>query len=368
MNITILGGPFLSMPPAPCGAVERAWQGLAEVFAARGHRVQVVCRRHPGQAAEETVAGVHYLRHMSFVSGGRLAVNLLKDLAYSVRVLASLPRADVLVTNAFWLPALAARFRRSAGRVAVHVARMPKGQLFLYNRVHRLHAVSQAVQDAIAKERPQALPRVRVIPYPVDTRYFTPPASRPEGRTILYAGRVHPEKGLDLLLDAFARLDVPANLKIVGPWEVERGGGGKEYLDALRQKAAGRAVEFVDAVSDRHQLADVYRRADLFCYPSLAEQGETFGVAPLEAMATGLVPVVSGLACFRDFIDDATGRVFDHRAADASSRLAECLSACLADPVQLQSMGRRCADRAAALNYDHVADRYLADFAEMVAE
>jgi glycogen synthase len=36
----------------------------------------------------------------------------------------------------------------------------------------------------------------------------------------------------------------------------------------------------------------------------VAETGEAFGVAPIEAMAYGCAPLVSNLACFRDFIED----------------------------------------------------------------
>jgi glycosyltransferase involved in cell wall biosynthesis len=361
------------MPPAPCGAVERVWHGLAEQFSGRGHVVKVLCRRHPGQCAEEVVNGVHLIRKTAFSQSRSLAVNLIKDMIYSSRMLTALPRADILVTNSFWLPALATWFGRRAGRVAVHVARMPKGQLFLYDSVCRLHAVSQAVRDEIARQRPCLVDKVRVIPYPIHTEVFTPPARRSEGGplTILYAGRIHPEKGIDLLLDAFGKLaqrSFPARLRIVGAWQVERGGGGGTFLDALRQKARGLPVEFSEAIHDRHELAAVYRQADLFCYPSLAEQGETFGVAPLEAMATGLVPVVSDLACFRDFIKDGcTGAVFNHRSPDAADQLARSLSNLLSDQEQRTRMGHEAAARAAFFSYERVADLYLTDFVEMLA-
>jgi glycosyltransferase involved in cell wall biosynthesis len=372
MRITIVGGPFLPMPPAPCGAVERVWHGLAEEFARRGHTVTMLCRSDPSQKDDETVHGVRYVRRMRWVAGSRLPVNLVKDLAFSVRMAGLLPPADILVTNNFWLPTLVSFGRGGAGRVAVHVARVPKGQLALYDRVCRLQAVSRAVRDVIHAQRPQLDRKVRVLPYPVDADVFTPPAvPRGDARepVILYAGRVHPEKGVHLLLDAFARLDrrsFPARLRIVGPWKVEHGGGG-DYIDGLRLRAQGLPVEFCEPVYGRPQLAAVYREADLFCYPSLAEKGETFGVAPLEAMATGLVPVVSDLACFRDFIDDGvSGSVFDHRADDAPDRLAASLAALLADPQRRREMGQRAARRAAELSYPRVADLYLADFAEMM--
>jgi glycosyltransferase involved in cell wall biosynthesis len=284
-----------------------------------------------------------------------------------------LPRAQVVVTNTFWLPALAAFCGSRAGAVAVHVARMPKGQLALYDRVARLQAVSEAVRKEIIAQRPSLANKVRVFPYPVDTRIFKPPAwPRPRGRPglVLYTGRIHPEKGIDLLIDAFALLgkqDLSARLRIIGPWRVEDGGGGASYLEGLKGKARGLPVEFGEPIYDRAELAAVYQDADVYCYPSLAEKGETFGVAPLEAMATGLAPIVSDLACFRDFIADGiTGCVFDHRVPDAAGRLAHNLLGLLVNATLRAEMGERAMERAGALSYANVADLYLDDFAEIV--
>ena len=82
-------------------------------------------------------------------------------------------------------------------------------------------------------------------------------------------------------------------------------------------------IEWLGPIYDQQQLISHYQQAALFVYPSLAEQGETFGLAPLEAMACGAVPIVSNLACFRDFITPGVnGLVFNHRAADAPGLLA----------------------------------------------
>jgi glycosyltransferase involved in cell wall biosynthesis len=299
-------------------------------------------------------------------------MNLAKDLLYSLRMARLLPKGHIVVSNTFWFPAFASFYPKDIGAVAVHVARMPKGQLALYDRVSRLQAVSQAVRQEIIAQRPALAPKVRVFPYPVDTHAFRPQRFRRDVNrppVILYTGRLHPEKGLDLLIDAFTLLTThgqSASLRIVGPWRIEDGGGGISYLESLKARAAGSAVEFLDPIYDRETLAKVYQKADLYCYPSLAERGETFGVAPLEAMATGLVPVVSDLACFRDFIEHGvTGCVSDHRSPDAPALLARTLAELIVSPDTRAAMGERAMRRAHALSYENVADLYLADFAEM---
>lgn len=372
MKITIVGGPFLPMPPAPTGAIERVWHGLAEEFARRDHTVTVLCRAHADQSNDETVNGVRYVRRLRFRSGRNLVVNLIKDFAYAVRLATLLPPADIVVTNTFWLPVVLRLYGRRKGRIAVHVGRIPKGQLLLYGHVDRLQAVSEAVRAEIERQRPALSDKTRVFPYPIDSTVFAAPAMPRGARAepvVLYAGRINPEKGIHLLIAAAGRLCGDGHalrVRIVGPWRVEQG-GAPDYRDELKRLAAGLPVEFAEPVFGRQELAKVYHEADIFCYPSLAEKGETFGVAPLEAMATGLPTVVSGLACFRDFLTDgATGLVFDHRAADPVDELAAKLGQLLDAPAERLEMGTRAAARAAEFSYPAVADRYLADFARMM--
>src|SRR5438445_9056517 len=127
MRITIVTGPFLPLPPDPCGAAERLWHDLGLEFAARGHHVAFLACGSPGQAAREVVGNVTYVRRRRWQRTGRLAFDLVKDAAYSAGLMPLLPKADILVTSVFWLPLLA-QARPEAGALVVTVQRYPKGQ------------------------------------------------------------------------------------------------------------------------------------------------------------------------------------------------------------------------------------------------
>jgi glycosyltransferase involved in cell wall biosynthesis len=287
-------------------------------------------------------------------------------------MLAKLPPADILVTNTFWLPALAFAISRRAGKIAVHVARMPRGQYKLYRGVDRFQILSRPIQEAILAEQPALAPRVRFFPNPIDTGIYTPPP-RPrrsdDEQTILYTGRLHPEKGLHVLLDAFALLSRQQGrlkLRLVGPWRTEHGGGGADYLEQLRRQAAGLNVEFGEPIFEPKQLAAVYQSAHFYCYPTLAAQGEASPVAPLEAMATGLVPVVSDIPQFREYLrPGVNGLVFAAHGAGAASELARTLLQLVSDPVEVADMSAQAARTAAAYSYARVADLYLEDFHQL---
>jgi glycosyltransferase involved in cell wall biosynthesis len=372
VKITIATGPLLPVPAVRGGAIPRMWHGLAKEFARQGAEVCVFARAYARQPAEETLNGVRFLRMGGFKQGRWLALDLLKDLRYAATAVGRLPDADILVTNDFWLPAFAARLRRRAGLVVVNANRYPKGQYFLYGGVARIAAASSAVRDAIALQTPALKDRIRVFPNPVDTGIMYPDgtARAVEPRVLLYVGRLHPEKGVHLLAEAFARIapNHPGwRLRIVGPWMLEEGGGGLPYANKLRHVLKGVPAEIVEPQFDPALLAKEYRAATLFCYPSLAERGESFGLAALEAMACGVAPLVSSLDCFRDFVRDGqTGWVFDHRASDPAAALTAALEAVMADPARALEIGGRAGQVASKYSYATVAENYLADFRELL--
>jgi glycosyltransferase involved in cell wall biosynthesis len=380
LRINIVSGPFYPSPPAPTGAVQRIWFDLAKHFVQRGHTVEVQSCGYSGFPRDATVDGIRIRRFVSLKHTRRTVVNLLKDFVYSIRVLASLPRADVTITNCFWLPAVMTRLpgRRRWGSVYVCVQRVPKGQMGLYSRVDRLHAVSSAIAKWIADERPASAARTRVIPNPIDVRHFhandglarsPEPASRP---VVMFTGRVHPEKGLDILVRAMPilRQAVPgASLRVIGPTDIDKGGGGPTYVEQLRALAHDQPVSFEPAIYDRAALAAALRSADVYCYPSVAEKGEASPVAPLEAMGVGLVPVCSDLPQYRDYLEEGmNGVTFDHRAADAPERLARALADLLTNPERRREMALAAARTGAAHSNEAIADRFLADFATLMEE
>jgi glycosyltransferase involved in cell wall biosynthesis len=373
MKITLVLGPFLPIPPILGGAVEKVQFLLAGAYRAAGHEVTIISRRYGNFAREEVVDGIRHIRIASFDSSSSLAGNLILDLCYALRVARRLPQSDITVTNSFSLPLVLPG--RRAGKIYVHVARFPKGQMALYWRADRLQAISRAVADAIARQAPWLAGRVAMIGFPLPEAYFRNPGAARRTRTILYVGRIAREKGVDLLIKAFAsaakndRTFSDWRLRIVGPHEVTQGGDGAEYLGQLAALARplGGACEFVPPVFDQDALIEVYRSASVFVYPSLAETGEAFGLAPLEAMAAGCAVVVSDLRCFDDFVEDGvTGLKFDHRVSMPEINLADVLSRLIGNPdvlVRIAEAGHRAAAR---FRLAEISGRMLADFAALL--
>lgn len=96
-----------------------------------------------------------------------------------------------------------------------------------------------------------------------------------ERALVLYAGRLAREKNLPLLTEALRRL--PGGFRAVIA-------GSGPLREQVERDCAGRAV-FIDHIRDRERLAALYASCDVFAHPN---PREPFGIAPLEAMASGL--------------------------------------------------------------------------------
>jgi glycosyltransferase involved in cell wall biosynthesis len=367
MKITILQGAFLPVPPLLGGAVEKMWFALGKDFVLQGHEVVQISRSYADLPAEEWIDGVLHKRVAGYATPASGTLLKWYDFLYTMRARSAVPAdSDVVISNTFWAPVLLpAALRR---RCIPDVQRMPKGQMKLYKGSARLRANSTPVADAIRRELP-ADQHGRVIMVPNPLPFQEPPtldlaAKKP---VLLYAGRIHPEKGLDLLIKAFRQLDTTWKLQLVGPFETSAGGGGTAYLDELKQLAGPADIEFVGPVYDMAALNQYYAEAAVFVYPSVAEQGETFGLAPLEAMAWGCAPIVSNLDCFHDFIrHEHNGLIFDHRDARAVELLAEAIARVQADA----SLRMTLAERALGVRQTHsiavIAKQFLEEFARAV--
>lgn len=368
MRITILMGAFLPVPPIMGGAVEKGWFALGQEFARAGHRVTQISRAVPQLPAFETIEGVKHIRIQGFDAPASLSWLKMLDLAYTLRAALAIPASDIIVTNTFWIPIVLRTRRR--GNLYVHVARFPKGQMRFYKHAARLQTPSRSVAEAVIAEVPSVAAKVKAVPYPRPKPHAveTPQFSGREN-TLLYVGRVHPEKGVHLLISAFAKL--PSEIRsqwkllIVGPSESRFGGGGDDYRAQLEQRAAdaGGGVEFRGPIFDAAQLEREFRTASLFIYPSLAERGETFGLAPLEAMAHGCPVLVSDLGCFHDFIaHGSTGFIFNHRATDPVDELRTTLERALGDRSALERTGASGCRKSEEYSLEKVARQFLDDF------
>jgi glycosyltransferase involved in cell wall biosynthesis len=99
---------------------------------------------------------------------------------------------------------------------------------------------------------------------------------------ILFLGRLHPVKGIDLLIKSFAHLNQPhVKLKIAGFTEPREAAYQAHLQQLIDEAGLAESVEFLGAVRG-NQKWDLFRKAWVFCLPSYSE---VIGLVNLEAAA-----------------------------------------------------------------------------------
>ncbi len=165
---------------------------------------------------------------------------------------------------------------------------------------------------------------------PVETPWLGP--LKKEGRRVLFLGRIHPKKGLDLLLAVWGELKAERKgweLIIAGPDE-------QGHLAVVREQVRSLGLEnevrFAGPVAGSAKVA-LLHSADLFV---LTSYSEGFSISLLEALACG-VPVVATWACnFPQITSSAAGWESDATPESVPRVLA---SALLSDPKELRQRG-----------------------------
>jgi spore coat protein SA len=148
-----------------------------------------------------------------------------------------------------------------------------------------------------------------------DEESFHPAAATvvPITPTILFVGRLVPEKGVHVLLEAMrllAQQGVRLQAKIIG--SVGFGGtGSSPYAEAVRRSCPENTEFIPHMAGDR--LAEQFRSASIFCCPSTWE--EPFGMVNVEAMASGLPVVASAVGGIPEIFTQGGGLLVRRNSA-----------------------------------------------------
>lgn len=196
-----------------------------------------------------------------------------------------------------------------------HAARTLVGFLPLWEstveRAARFLCVSEATARELAELYPETRTRVAVAQNGVDAHFSASPDGAAADRTrrrfadgkryILYLGTLEPRKDVETLVGACERLWARRRSR---PDLVLAGGAGWKSLPLHRRiaRSAFRDKIHVAGYATRAVALELYRAADVFVYPSLAEG---FGLPVAEAMACGIPVVASNIEALREVGGDA---------------------------------------------------------------
>ncbi|HET7583360.1 MAG TPA: glycosyltransferase family 4 protein [Gemmatimonadaceae bacterium] len=320
-----------------------------------GHEVTLLCSGWPGCAPRVRLDGLDVHRV------GTRHTFPLHARRYYRRVLAAW-NADVLVEDINKVPLGTPRW--GARHVMAHVphlfgtivfqeASLPLA-LFVWSAEQLLpllyrHTPFEAVSESTADDLVRrGIPRHRIVVIPpgVDAEWYTPaPAERSPTPLFTYVGRLKRYKGVDLVLRAFARLNVPgAELRIAGT------GDDRPRLDRLaRSLDLGTRARFLGFISEEEKRALLRASwAVVFASPK-----EGWGLTNVEAGACGTPAIASDAPGLRESVrDGVTGMLVPHGDVDA---LAAAMESLARDPQRVDVLGRGAREFAEGLSWTAAA-------------
>lgn len=332
------------------GGLRTCLRHLAEGYAAAGHEVVQVLPG-PSDSVQETPWGrlVHVAAPLVPGTGYRVVVRP----AAVARVVDDLRPDRLEVHDRLTLRRLGRRASRrgvpslvvSHERLDVLLDQWLPHQLPLHTAADRSNEALAAGFDHVVCTTEWAaeeftrlgVRNLRRVPLGVDLDRFTPDARCAKVRSALAPGgevlllavtRLSKEKAPELAVDTVAELvarGVPVRLVVAGDGPLG---------DSLRKRAAGLPVSFLGHVAARTRLAELLATADVVLAPGPVE---TFGLAALEALASGTAVVGNASSALPEVLGPGAGLSAEGTAAG----FADAVQALLAVPDEVRTATAR---------------------------
>jgi glycosyltransferase involved in cell wall biosynthesis len=339
MKIAMIGQKGI---PATYGGIERHVEEIGARLAERGHEVSVYARLHYTK-----VGGVYRgMRIKRLPSINTKHFDTISHCAAST-LDSIVRRYDIVHFHALG-PSLFSCFPR-VGRartvVTIHGLDWQRGKWgpvaawFLRHCERpsvafpdRTIVVSKALQDHFLTQY-----RAATVVIPNGTN---PPVQRPPNkirkygldrhRYVLYVGRLVPEKGCHILLEAFSRLDTDARLVMAGGSSFSDG-----YVDSLmRIRNGDERIQMLGYVYG-DMLDELWSNAYLVVQPSFLEG---FSISLVEAMSHGKCILASDIPENMEVVEDCAVTFRTQDVEDLQSKLRDLLD----DPLEVDRVARRC--------------------------
>jgi D-inositol-3-phosphate glycosyltransferase len=321
--LSIHSNPIGALGTADTGGMSVYISELARKLGAQGHRVDIYTRRHNGDHRPVIEHGENVrLIHLSIADN----INLSKRTLYPYlpkffRSLEEFRKNEHLtydvVHSHYWLSGRLGTWAQNDWNrphvVTFHTLGESKNRVGIGNRepalrianekeivqtCHRIVVPTERERNSLIRFYGARGEKIGVVPCGVNLGLFRPEKKRLARRRLgfgaddiilLYVGRFEPLKGLDILLEAIARLQSSDRLRLV----IVGGDGESNHAhQTLKQKADKLDISekcLFTGPMEQKKLPPYYNSADVLVIPS---RYESFGLVGLEALACGR-PVVS---------------------------------------------------------------------------
>lgn len=368
MKILVLNYEY---PPLGGGAGPVCRQ-LCELYARRGHQVEVVTMGFRGLPRREFLNGVDITR-VPAIRKHQATCDTMEMISYVVSAMPVVVKR--LINNRYdiahchfvvptgLLAWLTIHFRHIPWVITSHGSDIPGFNPDRFTREHRImtpllrwimRSASQVVSPSLYLkdliDRNTGFSNVMHIPNGIDVHRFAP---RAKARKILMTGRLLPRKGFQHVLHALSGLETDFEVHLAGD------GPLRAEMESIARNLRCNVIFHGWLEHDSPVLRELYETSSIFCLPSKTENAS---VALLEAMSSGMAVIASNTAGSPETVGD-TGRLV---APEDVEGLRRCLTELMKDDELRKKLGDQARQRILDnFDWEIIGSKYLDLFSSL---
>lgn len=203
----------------------------------------------------------------------------------------------------------------------------------LANLVDMFIAPSRYLRDRFIADFGISPDKIEYLDYGFPLEYLRPVQPKPHNRfTFGYIGTHIPAKGVNLLIEAFSRLQSPAELLIFG----RENGQSTRILRQMAEKSPN-PIQFRGEYVNKHLASEVFAHVDAIVVPSIWAENSPLVIH--EAQACHVPVITANMGGMAEYVQHGVnGLLFEHRNA---ASLADQLQYALEHPARMARLGQR---------------------------
>lgn len=204
----------------------------------------------------------------------------------------------------------------------------------IIDKVDLFIAPSNYLKDRFLDEFSIPKNKIIYLDYGFPTEYLTQPKVEKNRKeyTFGYIGTHIPAKGVNLLIEAFKKIEAPAKLKIFG-----RANGQSTKALMKIAETSKNSIEFMGEYVNEDLVKDVFSNVDCIVVPSI--WGENSPLVIHEAQACKVPVITADFGGMKEYVQhNVNGLLFEHRNVDS---LAEQLKFALENPNKMKALGEK---------------------------
>jgi len=215
---------------------------------------------------------------------------------------------------------------------------------FLEKTCEHIFCVSHKSKNELLKNYRLEAQKISVVNHAVDAVFFQNTTSvEKEKHSFIYVGRLVPQKGIEELLDYFSA-NTSAKLSLLG--------SGSEESKAKAFSEQYDNINYYPYTSDKAKIAKLISRHQYFVLNSKKTNKweELFGLALIESMARGVIPIASNHSGPNEIVGESDGYIFKE------GEIAETLDDIISKNEPTQALSKSVAEKAKLFKVENIAD------------